>query len=37
MSLISQAMTDCVMIRKTTRPDGLGGFHNGMDRGHDDL
>ncbi len=26
MSLISQAMTDCVMIRKTTRPDGLGGF-----------
>ena len=26
MSLLSQAMTDVVMIRKTTRPDGYGGF-----------
>ena len=26
MSLLSHAMTDCVMIRKTTRPDGYGGY-----------
>ena len=26
MSLLDQAMTDCVMIRRTTRPDGYGGF-----------
>lgn len=25
MSLLDQAMTDCVMIRKTSRPDGYGG------------
>lgn len=25
MSLLEQAMTDCVMIRKTSRPDGYGG------------
>lgn len=27
MSLLSQAMTDVVMIRKTTRPDGMGGYY----------
>ena len=26
MSLLDEAMTDCVMFRKTTRPDGYGGF-----------
>ena len=26
MSLLEQAMTDCVMIRKTSRPDGYGGY-----------
>lgn len=26
MSLLSQAMTDCVMIVKTSRPDGYGGY-----------
>lgn len=26
MSLLSQAMTDVVMIRKTSRPDGYGGY-----------
>lgn len=26
MSLLSQAMTDCVMILKSSRPDGYGGY-----------
>lgn len=26
MSLLSQAMKDCVMILKTSRPDGYGGY-----------
>lgn len=26
MSLLSNAMTDCVMIRQTRRPDGYGGY-----------
>lgn len=26
MSLLDEAMTDCVMIRQTRRPDGYGGY-----------